>query len=94
MNATTTNLHVLFYFLVLVELPNYSTESTDEENYEQSYYDDSSSSAMEPQSTIDGADPYDSYSPFGDPYSRSASTNSETYILLFTIVGLLIFYRQ
>lgn len=84
-----SSLNWLVYFSV--ELPNYSTESTDEESYEQSYYDDSSSSAMDPQSTIDGTS-YDSY-PF-DPYNRSSSTNSEKYILLFTIFGLFLFNWQ
>lgn len=76
--------------IFLVELPNYSTESTDEETYEQSYYDDSSSSALDPLSTSDNSDPYDPY--LFDPYHAKASRNIHKSFLLFTIVTLLIFY--
>lgn len=76
--------------IFLVELPNYSTESTDEETYEQSYYDDSSSSAMDPMSTLDNSDPYDPY--LFDPYHAKASRNTHKFALLFSLVGLLIFY--
>lgn len=88
MIAINKNIAILFIHL-LVELPNYSTESTNEETYEQSYYDDSSSSGMDPHSTLDNMDPYNPY--LFDPYSK-ASRNTDKSILLLAIVGLLIFY--
>ncbi|XP_031623591.1 neuronal growth regulator 1 [Contarinia nasturtii] len=69
---------------------NYSTESTDEETYEQSYYDDASSSAMEPHSTLDNIDPYGPF-PY-NTYHGSASKSAETSLLLFAIVGLFLFH--
>lgn len=82
------------FFVLLVELPNYSsTESNDEQYYEQSYYDDSSSSsAMDPHSTLDSIDPYNPH--LFDPYHGKATRNTEKYLLLLILVALLRLYWQ
>lgn len=77
---------MLTHQLFSVELPNYSTESTEEDTYEQQsyYYDDSSASGMDPHSTMDNIDPYNPYQ-FGSRYSK-ASQNSKIYPLLIIAI--------
>lgn len=92
------SLHSSFFLKktpLLVELPNYSTESTDEETNEHSYYDDSSSSAMEePDSTMDNQlDLYDQQYPY-DPYYSSAPRSADYSLLLLAIVGLVLRYWE
>lgn len=85
----------MFFFLLLVELPNYSTEGTEEKSYE-SYYDSASSSGMEPLSTLDNMDNFDPYAPLPyDTYNISRSSTSRNFeksLLLFAIAGLFLFH--
>lgn len=77
-----------------VELPNYSTESTEEEHtYEQHsyYYDDSSASGLDPHSTMDDIDPYNPYL-FGTRHSK-ASQNSRICTLLIAIICALFMFH-
>lgn len=76
-----------------VELPNYSTESTEEDTYEQHsyYYDDSSASGLDPHSTMDDIDPYNPYL-FGTRHSK-ASQNSRICTLLIAIICALFMFH-
>lgn len=75
-----------FYISLLVELPNYSTESNEEENnYEdeiQSYSDDSSSSGSIPDPTMDIIENNDLY----DRYHSMASQHSHKLSLLIASI--------
>lgn len=83
-----------FLFTVLVELPNYSTESSEDEELQkedeiQNYYDDSSSSGMIPQPT-DELDLYDPNS-IEDYYSKG-SRNTNRFIITFVLFCLFVFH--
>lgn len=74
------------YIPISVELPNYSTESNEEENnYEddiQNYSDDSSSSGLMPDPTMDIIENNDLY----DHYHSLASKNSQKISLLIALI--------
>ena len=85
----------VFTSILSVELPNYSTESTEEDTYEQQsyYYDDSSASGMDPHSTMDNMDPYNPYI-FGSNHSKASKTLEICPLLFIIICGLFMFHWQ